>query len=154
MLIFLFSSRSKRLHYSQNGRARYFSQNYHLNKVGGTFIRLIYCLLDSTVQPKPSAQANQAILTAAENFSKCIQTQSENAKKAWNSLYAVFEGTSANLQLKDGDGTGVGKSVWDIEQSLQNMEQFLGVVDEVCFPCSTQFSNSVDKSLFSILVDV
>ncbi|VDK21721.1 unnamed protein product [Taenia asiatica] len=72
----------------------------------------------------------QSIMEAANHFWKALKSQAETSARAWSRLQSVFEGNSLNLQHK-GDGEGVRRGVWDIEQSLSNMDDFLCVVEEI-----------------------
>lgn len=69
-------------------------------------------------------------MEASNHFWKALKAQAETSARAWSHLQSVFEGNSLNLQLKD-DKTAVRRGVWDIEQSLNNMDDFLRVVEEV-----------------------
>nr|CDS23767.1 nuclear pore complex protein nup214 [Echinococcus granulosus] len=87
--------------------------------------------LDTGENPtaEPSAPT-QSIMEAANHFWKALRSQAETSARAWSHLQSVFEGNSLNLQQK-GDEVGVRRGVWDIEQSLNNMDDFLCVVEEI-----------------------
>ena len=87
-------------------------------------------LLDATQTPEAPAVLAQSIIEAANHFSKALTSQAEMTQRAWNQLQSVFEGNSKNLLQKDGENE-IKRGVWDIEQSLGNMDTFLNVVDEV-----------------------
>ncbi|KAH9279337.1 N-terminal Xaa-Pro-Lys N-methyltransferase 1 [Echinococcus granulosus] len=78
---------------------------------------------------EPSAPT-QSIMEAANHFWKALRSQAETSARAWSYLQSVFEGDSLNLQQK-GDEVGVRRGVWGIEQSLNNMDDFLCVVEEI-----------------------
>ncbi|VDM16945.1 unnamed protein product [Hydatigera taeniaeformis] len=82
---------------------------------------------NSTVEP-PSP--TQPIIEAANQFWKALRLQAETSANAWNHLHSVFEGNSLNLQQKS-DANVVRRGVWDIERSLNNMDDFLRVVEEI-----------------------
>lgn len=73
----------------------------------------------------------QSIIDAANQFTKALKSQAETSSRAWSHLHDVFEGNSKNLQQVAGKNGGVRRGVWDIEQSLSNMNDFLHVIDEV-----------------------
>lgn len=81
-------------------------------------------------EPKEPPQMAQSIITASNQFSKALKSQAEASARAWSHLHSTFDGHFTDVQQTPGEN-GVGRSVWDIEQSLDNMENFLRVIDEV-----------------------
>uniref|UniRef100_A0A158QBK1 Cytadhesion n=1 Tax=Hymenolepis diminuta TaxID=6216 RepID=A0A158QBK1_HYMDI len=80
-------------------------------------------------EPKEPPQMAQSIIAASNQFSKALKSQAEASARAWSHLHNTFDGHFTNFQQTPGEN-GVGRSVWDIEQSLDNMENFLRVIDE------------------------
>ncbi len=64
-----------------------------------------------------------------------MAAQADESQRAWDHLHDVFAGASRKLQgTSNGTaaaGTTTLKGVRDIEDSLTNMDSFLGVLDEV-----------------------
>lgn len=82
--------------------------------------------------PKEPAPIPQSILDAANQFTKALKSQAEALARAWNHLHGIFDGHSSNVRKSsDGSDDAGSRSVWDIEQSLSNMANFLRVIDEV-----------------------
>nr|CDS29944.1 nuclear pore complex protein nup214 [Hymenolepis microstoma] len=79
---------------------------------------------------KEPPQLAQSIIDAANQFSKALKSQAENSASAWNHLHSVFDGHSTNARQSSGEDSAR-RSVWDIEQSLSNMDNFLRIIDEI-----------------------
>ncbi|KAM3177950.1 hypothetical protein ACTXT7_003536 [Hymenolepis weldensis] len=98
-------------------------------------------------EPKEPPQIAQSIIAASDQFSKALKSQAEASVRAWSHLHSTFDGHFTNVQQTPGEN-GVGRSVWDIEQSLDNMENFLRVIDEITSQLekASQISISEQKS--------
>ncbi|VUZ49667.1 unnamed protein product [Hymenolepis diminuta] len=98
-------------------------------------------------EPKEPPQMAQSIIAASNQFSKALKSQAEASARAWSHLHNTFDGHFTNFQQTPGEN-GVGRSVWDIEQSLDNMENFLRVIDEITSQLqkASQISVSEQKS--------
>ncbi|KAM7538929.1 hypothetical protein Aperf_G00000058676 [Anoplocephala perfoliata] len=84
-----------------------------------------------TAAARDSVPMTQSIIDAATQFARALKSQAETSARAWDHLHEVFEGNSKNLQQAIGKNGDVRRGVWDIEQSLANMDDFLQVIDEI-----------------------
>ncbi|KAL5103714.1 hypothetical protein TcWFU_005628 [Taenia crassiceps] len=103
------------------------STNLTVTTAATSDVKLTSAGENSSAEPSP---LTQSIMEASNHFWKALKSQAETSARAWSHLQSVFEGNSLNLQRK-GDENGVRRGVWDIEQSLNNMDDFLRVVEEI-----------------------
>ncbi|VDO03811.1 unnamed protein product [Rodentolepis nana] len=93
------------------------------------------------------SQLAQSIIDAANQFSKALKSQAEISASAWSHIHSVFDGHSTNAQASSSENAAR-RSVWDIEQSLSNMDNFLRVIDEIASQLgkATQISVNEQKA--------
>ncbi|VDL91805.1 unnamed protein product [Schistocephalus solidus] len=86
-------------------------------------------------RPPSPAPIPHSVLEASDQFSLALHAQATDTARAWQHLTEVFSGTSAHLAaLASVSGLlpeGCCKGVRDIEKSLNNMSNYLDVVNEI-----------------------
>uniref|UniRef100_A0A0X3NWR8 Nuclear pore complex protein Nup214 n=1 Tax=Schistocephalus solidus TaxID=70667 RepID=A0A0X3NWR8_SCHSO len=104
-------------------------------------------------RPPSPAPIPHSVLEASDQFSLALHAQATDTARAWQHLTEVFSGTSAHLAaLASVSGLlpeGCCKGVRDIEKSLNNMSNYLDVVNEITrqLEKATTLSLAEQKSL-------